>query len=928
MKYNFFSILFSLLLLVCTAKAQQATPPLITIELKEVTLDKFVQELEAQTSYRFFYNAAEFDSLRVSLQVKEMPLATVLTEAFRNTHYKFAVDGQNHVFLLKEREIKTELPTRLLPDDKIKQEPQSKDQIVIRDFADSKNTPTPSATLENKLYEIGTKSSNLKSGNVTLSGHVRSARTGNPVIGAAVFIQNPLIGVSTSETGFFSITLPTGHQVLNIKSTGMRTTKRQIMLYSDGQINIELQEQSQTLREVLVVGESASNVKRVQMGIERLDIKTIRQVPTVFGEADILRAVLTLPGVKTVGEASTGFNVRGGATDQNLILFNGATIYNPSHFFGFFSAFNPEAVKDVELYKSSIPAKYGGRLSSVLEINSREGNTKEFTGSAGIGLLTSRLHVEGPIIKDKTSFILGGRTTYSNWIFNLLPDKANLKNTKASFYDLNLQADHQVSDKDKISLTGYYSQDQSNLNTDTLFNYGNRNISLKWQHVFNKKLFGTFTTGHDRYQYDNFSDVNPVNAFKMAFGINQTNLRADLVYNRNSKHTLNFGLNSIYYQLHPGSFKSLGTESLVIPTILQKEQALESALYIGDKYDISPELSFDFGLRYSLFNYLGPQSVNEYAPNLPKEEENQLDSVFYKSGAVIKTYHGPEWRFSARYALTEKFSVKAGYTTMRQYIHQLSNTTAIAPTDVYKLSDANIRPQFGNQISLGLYQNMRANTIEISVEAYYKRLRDYLDYKSGAVLVLNPHIETDVINTGGKAYGAEFMLKKLNGKLNGWMSYSYSRTLLRMNDPNAGEMINNGNYYPSSYDKPHDFTLIGNYRLSHRVSLSLNVTYSTGRPITVPIGTFYYAGSYRTLYGDRNSYRIPDYFRSDFSVNIGGNHKLKQLTHNSWTIGVYNLTGRKNAYSTYFISEKGVINGYKLSIFAQALPFINYNIRF
>jgi hypothetical protein len=928
MNGNIFPLLLFFLFFEFTGRAQNVPTPLITVDVKAVTLESFVQHLEGQTNYRFFYKTAAFDSLRISLQLKEKPLAVVLTEAFRNTPFQFAIDGQNHVFLLKGSVIKTALPIRLLPDDKIKQAPQQENKIVLRDLTGHPHTPVPTATLENKLYEIGIKTSHLKPGTATLSGYVRSTGTGQPVIGGAVFIENPLIGVSTNQLGFFSITLPAGLHVLHIKSMGMQNIKRRVMLYSDGQINLELQVLSQTLKEVLVVGESASNVKRVPMGIEKMDIQTIRQVPTVFGEADILRAVLTLPGVKTVGEASTGFNVRGGATDQNLILFNGATIYNPSHFFGFFSAFNPEVVKDVALYKSSIPARYGGRLASVLEINSREGNMKKFTGSAGIGLLTSRFHVEGPLEKERTSFILGGRTTYSNWIFNLLPEKSSLKNTKASFYDLNLQADHQVNDNNKISLTAYYSQDQSNLNTDTLFNYGNRNVSLKWQHVFNKKISGTFTSGHDRYQYDIFSDINPVNAFKMAFKINQSNLKTDFAYNLHAKHELNFGLQAIYYQLHPGSYKPLGLASLVVPAIVEQEQALESAWYVSDKYEVSPELSLEIGLRYSLFNYLGPQAVNKYAPDLPREEENRLDSVFYKTGSLIKTYHGPEWRFSARYAFTEKFSVKLGYNTLRQYLHQLSNTTAIAPTDVYKLSDANIQPQFGNQVSLGLYRNFSANTIETSVEVYYKGLRDYLDYKSGAVLVLNPHIETDVLNTGGKAYGAEFMLKKMAGKLNGWMSYTFSRTFLKMNDPQAGEQINNGRYYPANHDKPHDFTLISNYRLSQRVGLSLNVTYSTGRPITIPIGTFYYAGSFRTLYGERNSYRIPDYFRSDFSINIEGNHKVKQLTHNSWTIGVYNLTSRKNPYSTYFISENGVVNGYKLSIFGSALPFINYNIRF
>jgi hypothetical protein len=351
-------------------------------------------------------------------------------------------------------------------------------------------------------------------------------------------------------------------------------------------------------------------------------------------------------------------------------------------------------------------------------------------------------------------------------------------------------------------------------------------------------------------------------------------------------------------------------------------------LYFGDKYDVTPKLSINLGVRYSLYDYLGPQTVDYYAPNLPKQSSNVVDSVSYKKNKVINTYHGPEIRASVRYNLEDDLSVKASYNTLRQYIHLLSNSTAISPTDVYKLSDPNIKPQYGDQVSLGLYKNAQSNTIETSVEVYYKRIRDYLDYKSGATLLLNDHIEQDVINTQGKAYGAEFLVKKAEGKLNGWVSYTYSRTFLRQDDPNAGQLVNNGDYYPANYDQPNDFNFTGNYRFTHRYSVSLNIVYSTGRPITLPVAKYVYDGSERVYYSDRNAYRVPDYFRSDFSINIEGNHKVHQRTHNSWTVGVYNLTGRANAYSTYFSEQGGVINGYQLSIFAKPIPFINYNIRF
>ena len=618
--------------------------------------------------------------------------------------------------------------------------------------------------------------------------------------------------------------------------------------------------------------------------------------------------------------------MRGGSADQNLILFNDATIYNPSHFFGLFSAFNPEVVKDVELYKSSIPARYGGRLSSVLNVNSREGNKKNITGSAGIGLLTSRLSIEGPLIKDRSSFILGGRTTYANWLLNLLPNQ--YKNSKASFYDLNLVISHTFNKKNSMYITGYASRDHFNLNSDTTYGYGNSNVSVKWKHVFNNKLNSLVTGGYDRYDYNISSNKLPLTAYKLSFDINQTYIKVHFNYYLNSKNTLDFGLNSMLYKLHPGSYQPVGQPSLVVPDKVAAQQALESALYVSDHYNINSSLSVDAGIRYSMFNSLGPQNVNIYAAGLPKTVDNIVAVQPYSSGNFVKTYSGPEYRLSMRYSFTDSFSVKAGFNTQRQYIHVLSNTTAVAPTDIWQLSDPNIKPQWGEQYSLGVYKNFKSNTIEASVEVYYKNIKNYLDYKSGAVLVMNHHIETDVIETKGKAYGVELLIKKLTGKLNGWISYTYSRVLLKMDDPTAGEAINHGMYYPANYDKPHDITVISNYRVTHRFSLSLNATYSTGRPITLPAGLYYYAGAQRTLYTDRNAYRIPDYFRTDFSMNIDGNHRIHQKTHNSWTFGVYNLTGRKNPYSVYYVTENGVVNGYKLSIFGSAIPFVNFNISF
>ena len=923
---NFFRYLlfFFFLFFTSVVSAQKIKEELISENLQGVSIGRFVKEIEQKTSYRFYYDPAQFDSLKINITIDQQPLNLVLRQIFLNTNYYAAIDAEHHVFLTRGTPIATEFPVTTSGD---KNDSLQKPVSAFAS-ANNKNNAAVKTLADNKIYEIGIKTNTIKEGKVKLSGYISAATTKEAIAGASINMEDGHIVAITDQHGFYSFLLPKGRHVLTIKSSGKKNVKRQIVAYANGTLPVELEDAITTLEEVFISSQRDRNVNTPQMGVERLTIKSIKQVPTAFGEADVLRVILTLPGVKSVGEASTGFNVRGGAVDQNLILFNNETVYNPSHFFGFFSAFNPEIIKDVELYKSTIPAKYGGRLSSVLDITGREGNKKKLSGTAGIGLLTSRINVEGPLKKDKSSFILGGRTTYSNWLLRLLPENSGYKNSAADFYDLNLLLSQKVNEKNDLFFTGYVSKDKFRLNSDTMYGYRNTIISVKWKHVFNKKLDAFFTTGFDKYEYENSSIQNTLNAYKMSFDINQLNLKTDFTYTFNPKHILDFGLNSIYYKLHPGSFEPQGKASLVIPIVMRAEQALESAVYIADRYDITSKLSLSTGIRYSVFNYLGAQKVNVYVPNLPRDESTFLRTDNYGSGQFIKTYHGPEIRLSAKYSFNENFSVKASYNTLRQYIHMLSNTTAISPTDIWKLSDPNIKPQSGDQVSIGLFKNFKSDAFETSVEVYYKNLKNYLDYKSGATLVLNQHIETDVINTKGKAYGAEFIIKKKTGKLTGWLSYTYSRTLLKMDDANIGAIVNRGEYYPANADKPHDATLVGNYAINHRFSLSLNVTYSTGRPITLPIGRFYYGGSQRALYSDRNAYRIPDYFRSDFSMNIDGNHKVHQLTHNSWTIGVYNITGRKNPYSVYYTSENGVINGYKLSIFGSIIPFINFNIKF
>lgn len=900
---------------------------LISGNFEKLNFEQFVTVIESRTPYHFYFNPAQLDSFYISTDVKNKTLGEILDTVFKETGFQYAIDLEGNVYVTQKYKIATSLPPGFFDSRENSSDSSFTAGDGLVDYSGENKNEKIKSSVENKLFEIGIKTYTMRKGNSTIAGYVRDGKTGEPITGAALFIDNPPIGVITDQFGYYSFNLPNGRHTIIITSIGMRETKRQIMLYSDGKLNIELREFVPSLKAVIVTAEKLSNIRGLQMGVDRLNMKLIKQIPMVLGEADVLRTVLALPGVTSVGEASTGFNVRGGSADENLILFNNATIYNPSHLFGFFSAFNPDVVKDVELYKSNIPEKYGGRLSSVLDITAKDGNKKKFSGSGGISPLTTRLELEGPIDSGKTSFLVGGRTTYSDWLLKQVPN-AEFNNSSASFYDLNLGISHEFNPKNSLFIMGYLSNDQFRLNSDTLYKYSNKNANITWKHIFNNKLYGTLTGGLDRYQYSISSNLNPVNAYRYSFDINQTNLKADFSYALNSSHAVDFGVSSILYKLHPGSYVPEGAQSLVAPDILQSEQALESGAYIGDKFTITPKLSLNGGIRYSLYNFLGPHDVYTYGPGLPREVQNIVDTISYQKGKVINTYKGPEYRISARYALTENASIKASYNTLRQYIHVISNTTSISPTDIWKLSDPNIKPQTGDQFSLGFYHNFKSNLIETSVEVYYKHIHDYLDYKSGAQLAMNPHIETEVVTTRGKAYGAEFLIKKLSGKLNGWISYTYSRTLLQLDDPLAGQTINNGNYYPANFDRPSNLNFIGNYKFSHRFSISLDLNYSTGRPITLPVAIYYLAGSERVLYSDRNQYRIPDYFRTDFSMNMEGNHKIRKFKHSSWTIGVYNLTGRKNPYSIYFVEENGVIKGYKLSIFGTAIPYITYNFKF
>ncbi|HEY9489230.1 MAG TPA: TonB-dependent receptor [Chryseosolibacter sp.] len=918
MKLRNARFLFLLLAISASANAQQRQ--LISGRFTSISFNQMILEIEDQSNYRFFYDQSATDTVKINIAVENKTLPEILDQVFENTAFYYAIAPDNRVFITSNRPILAELPTTLFNETTGQQRP------VTFDFSLYEKKEKETKQAENKVHIIG-RNTGSPDGTATIAGNVKDINTGEPLIGASVFVENPIRGITTDQNGYFSLTLPKGRHELKIQSIGMKATSRQIMLYSSGRLDIEMDEDIKPLKEVVVEAESDAHILGLQMGTDKLDIKTMKQIPLALGETDIMKVVLTLPGVQSVGEGTVGLNVRGGAAHQNLILLNDAVVYNPSHLFGFFSTFNPDVLKNVELYKSGIQADYGGRLSSVLDVHTREGNTREFSGSGGISPITGRISFEGPIIKDKTSFIVGARSTYSGWLLRQL-DSKELQNSTASFYDITANISHKVNANNNLYLSAYTSDDSFKLNNDTTYSYSDQNAAIKWKHLFNNKLYGVLTGSISHYDYSIQNNENPVDAFMMDFDIRQINAKADFSYYPNSRHTLNAGISSIRYDLSPGSYRPLGSESLVRTDILKDEQGMENALYISENFTVTPELSLYLGIRYSFYQYRGPRDVYQYAPELPRQAGNIIDTTGYSSGKPIATYHGAEPRVSLRYTLSNTSSVKLSYNRMRQYIQMLSNTAAVNPTDIWKLSDSYIKPQIGDQYSFGFYKYLKGNTIETSIETYYKTTENLADYKNGAVLLLNHHLETDLVEGEGKAYGVEFMVKKVSGKLNGWVSYTYSRSFIQTKSNFTDEKVNGGVHYPTNYDKPNALNFIGNYKFSRRFNLSFNAIYSTGRPITLPVAKYEIDGAMRVHYSERNQYRIPDYFRTDFSINVEGNHKVRKLAHSSWTFAIYNLLGRANPYSVYFVSENGMIRGYKLSIFARPIPTITYNFKF
>lgn len=889
----------------------------------DASLQEVFTQIEQKSDVRFFYDSDWLTSDTSKITGKfSGSIENVLSQILKNTTLNFYVDGQK-VILIKNRVIYSELP-----DDYFSSTPKKTEQIADKPIFDKEYKPeVEEAVTETQLTRIGKESKNNKAKTYTVSGFVYDAKTGEPLPGINVVVLKLKKGMMTNADGSFKLELPAGVNTVETESFSHRRIAKKIVLYDNGKLNFRVNEIVNQLDEVIVNAAAKDNLKTTQGGVISLNVEAIKTVPLVLGERDIFKVAATLPGIKTVGEGASGYNVRGGKEDQNLILLDNALLYNPSHFFGFFSAVNPYTVDKANIYKGSIPAEYGGRLSSVFDIETKTANNEKFSGEGGIGPVTSNLALGIPIVKGKSSLLVGGRATYSDWILRAI-DEPSISNSSASFYDAILKYSHNINKNNSISATAYISNDAFSITSDSLYKYSNRVFSLSWDHKFSDKSRGELVLTNSDYKFRiDYESRNP-NAFEFGYNLNESQVLIKMNYALNSKHKFTYGLAGKLYSIDPGFLNPTTSETLLTPISVDNERGFESAAYISDSYKFSDKLQVDVGLRYSLFAFLGESEQRVYQPNVPLSDGTVTDVKSYGNNEIVKTYGGFEPRISARYFITQSLSVKAGYDKTFQYMHLLSNNTTQSPTDTWKLSDMNVKPQQAQQFSLGLYKNLRNNTLELSVEGYYKKSENFLDYKVGAELLLNENIETELLQGEGKAYGVEFLLKKSDGKLNGWIGYTYSRTMVKLDGEFAAERINNGEYFAANFDKPHDVSLVLNYKLTKRYSFSSNFVYQTGRPITYPVGSYQYGGVEYTLYSDRNKFRIPDYYRLDLGINIEGNHKIKKFAHSFWNISVYNVLGRNNPYSVFFVSDAGEVKAYQSSIFSIPIPTITYNFKF
>jgi hypothetical protein len=755
-------------------------------------------------------------------------------------------------------------------------------------------------------------------GKVVLSGYVRDQSNGEMLIGVTIFCSELKTGALTNLYGFYSLSLPAGHYKIRYSYVGFNTQEKELQLDKNLTLDINLQPAESRLGEVVIIGKRTDeNVRAPEMSLVKMDIKTIRKVPALLGEIDVIKVLQLLPGVQSTSEGSTGFSVRGGSADQNLIILDEATIHNASHMLGFFSVFNNDAIKDVTLYKGDIPAAYGGRLSSLLDVRMKDGNSKKFGITGSVGTVSSKLTLEGPIVKDRTTFLVSARRTYADLFLPFARDK-NVRENKLYFYDLNFKVAHVINENNRLYLAGYAGHDTFK-NQFATMGFGNQIGSFRWNHLFSKKLFFNFSLIFSKYNYELGTPEGDANSFKWTSAMRDHSARFDFTHYLTEKHTLRYGATVMYHEFFPGTANGLGSQSAVTEFKLPAEYAFEHSLYASDEYKVTPLLTLKYGLRFALFQNVGPGTYYHY-----DENNNPTDSSTFKKGDYLNTYSSLEPRMAFTYMVNEVSSVKGSYSHTAQFLTLAQNSTAGTPLDIWFPATPNVKPQLCDQVGIGYFHNLKKNMYEVSAEVYYKNFRNVIDFRDHAMLLLNPYLEGELRIGKGYSYGVETMLRKNEGQLTGWICYTYSRSFRIIPG------INDGNRYNAPYDKPHAVNFVANYDISKRVTASATWVYATGLPVTFPTGRAIVGNAIIPIYSNRNAYRMPDYHRLDLSVSLKGKDKPGKKWRGEWNLSVYNAYNRHNAWSINFTQDSkdpNITYAEKTYLFA-IIPALTYNFKF
>lgn len=893
---------------------------LISCHFSKLPFPEFCEYIYRESGVKIYYHESWVKGLTVTIDADKISVKSAAELALQGTGLEVSI-WNNDLVALPGEKLPTELPGFELEQVQAgtlgtgeKPLTQSETRYLIGRRADVTQT-----------MQIGKKGLTGTKSMVTIRGRITEQQTGEPVIGATMYIEDTKSGTATDQNGFLSMVIRPGSYTAVFAYMGLETKKYQMEVLSEGDFSIEMKKTVIQMKEVVVLGDQQMNIRLADPGLEKISVKSIKEIPTMMGERDILKVSEMLPGIVTVGEGSAGLNVRGGNYDQNAFYINRIPIYNTSHLFGFFPAFNADIIKDFSIYKGHIPAQYGGRLSSVFNIIARQGNRKRFTARGGISPVAASLSVEGPLKKDISSYLVSARYLYSDWIFKQIDDPV-IRNSNAGFSDFSAAWNYDFK-KSQLSVFGYYSRDEFQLSDINRYKYSNSGVSVNFSHNFSTALRGEFVITGAQYSFNTIDQQEEPTAYQHTYEIDDYGFTADFIHDLNDKNTLEYGAGFTLFKLDRGTVEPFGENSLRVPVLLGEEQGVESALYISDDYDVLPWLNITAGLRLTLFNPLGPKTVYTYTPGAPKDIRYIDDTLSFTSGQAIRWYFEPDIRAAVNIRTDPDGTVKIAFNQMHQNLFLLNNTIAISPNAQWIIADYYLPPARSSQLSAGVFRTFPVLGWEASLELYYKKTDNYPEFIDGANFLNNPLVETSVLPGNQNAYGIEFLLRRSGRRLEGWLAYTYSRSIVKVDGDQPWDRINNGIAYPANYDIPHVLNTVVNYHFSRRVTASGVLTYQTGKPVTYPVSVYYINGIPYVDYSNRNEYRIPDYFRVDLSLTIEGNLRRNKFLHNSLIFSLYNVTGRDNPYSVFFKLEYGKIKSYQYAVIGVPIFTITWLLK-